>query len=536
MGSPAVAEKAARYVAEGRVTLSTTGGTVRGESGAYEVTGLGHALRCTCPVVAKHQCSHRLAVEMAHQVRDDEQRVKEMSEMVIANEGQVAVSPPTYTPNPPTQMVPAQPQAAAPAAIQRQSLFPAKWEWDCMKEQASLLVTSGFLPKAITKPEQAIAVMLKGRELTIPPMEALSQLFVIDGKVTLQAQLMLALVRRSGKYGYKIIESSTSRCIVEMWPYAHPDEKYTSTFTIIDAKTAGLADKYIWKQYPAQMLRARAISGAARVVCPEIIGGLYTPEELGAEVIVNAEGDVEVADSPQPQAAPPAHDPDTGEVQEGVIEGEWEAEEPAPAPAPVAAPPPARAAAPPPQAAAPAPQAAPAAPPAQRRAAAPPPQARPAQAPTVQSGSPFGDDDTPPPDEDFDFDAGATHGEQARLDEPIDEVALYNQDGSAATPEQVAAHQAKAAAVEDAPDLQPDDIETLLVEARMMVEEGTVDEDDAAACKSPGAWRTHVLRLGYKGAETQTKLAKLAGAESVPTMEAYQLLATLMLCRQRPRM
>jgi len=163
-----------------------------------------------------------------------------------------------------------------------------------MKEQAGLLVRSGFLPQTIKTSEQAIAVMLKGRELRIPPMEALSQLYVVQGKVTLQSQLMLALIRRSGRYGYRVAKTTPLECVFELWPYAHPEEKYCSTFTIKEAIAADLTKNPVWRKYPAQMLRARAISAAARVVCPEIIGGLYTPEEMGAPVTVDAEGEIQV--------------------------------------------------------------------------------------------------------------------------------------------------------------------------------------------------------------------------------------------------
>lgn len=307
MATPKLAAKALRLAA----TVRPEGGgwRVQGDHGQYQVTNRWGRWQCGCDSHLK-ECSHILAVQ--EYLRREQEQAKMAQE-------QTKITP----------VQPPNPQAVG------MSLFPSQWEWTCMREQADLLVKTGFLPAGVKAPEQAIAIMLKGRELTIPPMEALSQLYVVQGKVTLQAQLMLGLIRRSNRYGYKILESSNSRCIVEMWPYAHPEEKFTSTFTIQDAKTAGLANKAIWTQYPAQMLRARAISAAARVVCPEIIGGLYTPEELGAEVAINAEGEVEVVDAPRATVTPaapapaPAHNSDTGEI----LEGEWEAED-APAAAP----------------------------------------------------------------------------------------------------------------------------------------------------------------------------------------------------------
>jgi hypothetical protein len=54
------------------------------------------------------------------------------------------------------------------------------------------------------------------------------------------------------------------------------------------------------------MLRSRAVSEVVRTAFPECIAGLYTPEEMGAEVVVNAEGGVEIVDvPPEPVKAEP---------------------------------------------------------------------------------------------------------------------------------------------------------------------------------------------------------------------------------------
>jgi hypothetical protein len=57
------------------------------------------------------------------------------------------------------------------------------------------------------------------------------------------------------------------------------------TFTIEDAKRAGLLSKDSWQKYTKELLVARAISGCARKVFPDVVGGLYTVEELGGEEV-----------------------------------------------------------------------------------------------------------------------------------------------------------------------------------------------------------------------------------------------------------
>ena len=53
----------------------------------------------------------------------------------------------------------------------------------------------------------------------------------------------------------------------------------------VPATAAGLANKGVWKSYPQAMLRSRALAEVIRMGASEVlIGGIYTPEELGAEV------------------------------------------------------------------------------------------------------------------------------------------------------------------------------------------------------------------------------------------------------------
>jgi hypothetical protein len=47
------------------------------------------------------------------------------------------------------------------------------------------------------------------------------------------------------------------------------------------AQRAGLTGKGPWQQYPAAMLRARASAELCRLVWPDVVGGLYTPDEMG---------------------------------------------------------------------------------------------------------------------------------------------------------------------------------------------------------------------------------------------------------------
>lgn len=171
-------------------------------------------------------------------------------------------------------------------------------EWGVMVQQAGVMIKSGFLPTGIKTEAQAIAIMMKGRELGIPPMYALSNIAMINGKPTASAELMLALIyREHGGEALKFLRTSPEVCTIE---YKRKDwiEVQTYEFSLADAKRAGLAGRSgPWTLFPQAMLRARCISAVARLAFPDVIGGLYTPEELGAPVGVEDQtGEVVVMD------------------------------------------------------------------------------------------------------------------------------------------------------------------------------------------------------------------------------------------------
>lgn len=184
---------------------------------------------------------------------------------------------------PPGKVVALEIQSGAPGSIPR-SLVPATespWaNWEAKEKFAQRLIASGFLPQAIRTPAQVLAIIQTGQELGIPPMQALRQINVIQGKPTLSAELMLA---KMIKGGVKLAWLKSSDTEAEL-KASRPGTSFTGRFTMEEARLAGLLIKDGWKRYPKAMLRARVVSLVARVVAPDLIAGMYTPEELGADV------------------------------------------------------------------------------------------------------------------------------------------------------------------------------------------------------------------------------------------------------------
>jgi len=161
--------------------------------------------------------------------------------------------------------------------------------FDKMIAMGDHLVKTGFLPKAITTGAQAAAIVMAGRELGIGTMESLRSINVIQGKPTIPPQLMLALAYRHIK-GFKAhrVEGDNNHVT---WVFQRPDgEPHRETFTMEDARKQGLADKHNWKAMPQIMLDWRCIAAGLRRVCPDVVLGLYTAEEINPNVnIIDAE-------------------------------------------------------------------------------------------------------------------------------------------------------------------------------------------------------------------------------------------------------
>jgi hypothetical protein len=164
--------------------------------------------------------------------------------------------------------------------------MPTASEWQTMLEMAEVLVASNMLPKAITKKEQAVAVILKGHELGLQPMQSFALIHVISGKPTASSEFMLGLLAKGGVTWSWIEKGDNGQAIIEFRRANF--EPVRGTFTKEEAQQAKLTGKDTWRNYPANMLRARAVANGARMIGPDLLMGMsYTPEEMGADVDEN---------------------------------------------------------------------------------------------------------------------------------------------------------------------------------------------------------------------------------------------------------
>jgi hypothetical protein len=148
---------------------------------------------------------------------------------------------------------------------------------------------------------QAVVKILAGRELGLAPLESMTNIYIVNGKVALQSKIIGSLIKKSKKYDYTVDKLDEKECTISFFQTDAKGDKVLlgkSTFSFTDAAKAGLVNKEVWKNYPRNMLFARALSNGARWYTADVFCG-YTPEEAEEEtkpvtkmITISAEGDV----------------------------------------------------------------------------------------------------------------------------------------------------------------------------------------------------------------------------------------------------
>ena len=157
--------------------------------------------------------------------------------------------------------------------------LPTLQELETLKAYGQLVVDSGMAPSHVKTWEAAVVIMRYGHQLGVDEFTALQNMYVIAGKPAMQASLMHSMILRA--HG----------------PNAIHILKFDSTASVLECRPRG-ARKPTVVSYPADLLFARAVSRAGRLVFRDVTMGMYVPEELDGNVI---EVDGEVIDLDQQQ-------------------------------------------------------------------------------------------------------------------------------------------------------------------------------------------------------------------------------------------
>ncbi len=214
---------------------------------------------------------------------------------------------------PETALVVRQPQASALAITPSspEQLF-----------QMATWIGKSKMYSGIDTPEAAFTVMLRGLEMGIPMSVALTEIKPFksgDGiKLSVSARLLESQAVSDPAVEYFRLVSSDDKQATYV-AKRKGDPEITHTFTMEDAKRAGLEGKDNWKKYPKAMLRAAAARELARIVSPGKTIGLRTREEIEDDEVVYRPEPVSPLPREEPRVvldstAEPAHDAATGEV------------------------------------------------------------------------------------------------------------------------------------------------------------------------------------------------------------------------------
>jgi hypothetical protein len=237
--------------------------------------------------------------------------------------------------------------------------FTADWLRD-PAEIAQRIGGTDFVPQGLRNNPAAItAALLYGAEVGLKPVTSLRSIAVINGRVAMGSEAMRALILQAG-HDIWIDELTLSRCTIA-GRRKDSDQISRVTWTLDDARRAGLAGRQAWRQYPRQMLLARASAELARAVFPDAIAGLAASEELedGTDTAAtekeaepdqkttrrrrraNVTSSPAVAPESEPPAAPASDDPPkpppaaTDQELIDEIKREFDATETTPEPAPI---------------------------------------------------------------------------------------------------------------------------------------------------------------------------------------------------------
>jgi hypothetical protein len=140
---------------------------------------------------------------------------------------------------------------------------------------AEFLSKTPFVPREMTgKAADVAAAVMKGYELGMDPLDALANIYVINGRVGFYAEFMRRRILQAG-HTFRIVEVTDNRCVVE-GVRAGTNEPQRASFTNEQARRAGID----LGRYPADKLVARATSRLCRQVFPDVLSGTLIAEDL----------------------------------------------------------------------------------------------------------------------------------------------------------------------------------------------------------------------------------------------------------------
>lgn len=203
------------------------------------------------------------------------------------------------------QLATLHPQQTAPVLATTRQIGLTPQSLEAAMEMANLLAKSNMVPKDyIGNPGNIIVAIQWGAEIGLPPLQAMQNLAVINGRPALWGDAVMALVRGSGLLEdfREDVTDQGATCTVKR----RGEQPVSRHFSVEDAKKAGLWGKQgPWQQYPKRMLQMRARSWAIRDVFTDVLKGINIKEVLEDDEVKHM-GQAEIIPNGQPASGPAA--------------------------------------------------------------------------------------------------------------------------------------------------------------------------------------------------------------------------------------
>lgn len=152
---------------------------------------------------------------------------------------------------------------------------------EAVKVMGQMIAGSGMF--GCTKEEQGMVLAMQCLAEGKAPLELAKTYHIIEGKLTMRADAMLGRFLAVGGKA-KWTERSDKR-VAAIWSYDNNELEIAVTIEemVKNGVAVGKDGKNLktnWQRFPRQMLTARCISESVRLLCPQIVSGVYTPEEV----------------------------------------------------------------------------------------------------------------------------------------------------------------------------------------------------------------------------------------------------------------
>lgn len=165
--------------------------------------------------------------------------------------------------------------SSLPATVGARAVAPPMLTMAEIKARAALFVASKLAPENMTA-DQAAIIALKGHELGLGMMQSLEEIYVVKGRASMSAKLMISLYTDSG-HGYNIIERNEKKVTILF--ERKNGQRYEHTLTMEEAVKAGWTGNPAWAKMPVVMLTYRAFASGIRIFAPEVLHRMVLREE-----------------------------------------------------------------------------------------------------------------------------------------------------------------------------------------------------------------------------------------------------------------